>query len=1074
LSIEQKIIPDADVREQVLAPGESFIVQAPAGSGKTTLLASRYVALLAQVARPEEILAITFTKKAAAEMRHRVLKMLAEDTPEAAAVTARDRDLGWQIFTNPNVLKIQTIDSFALDVASQVPSLSQAAGLAITERAQPSYAAAANRLFYRLYSDDQTNPLVAQFLGFLDNDINRAIRLLSFMLARRDQWLAPVRAVATARGQAQTAELVAQAIQDIRHSLSEQLDAAFTAADEAMLQQLADIWGLEDVRDALLPRLLTAKDELRKRLTVKEGLTDADLKKSSKIWLDELNARGLGPLIVAYTKLPKAFDPAAITAAEQTMLTNLHLCCVGVSLAVFELDQVFRETTQIDFTGILLAAKAALRDEQGPTDLALYLDYQICHLLVDEYQDTSRAQFEFFSMLIEGWQNGDGKTFFAVGDPMQSIYRFRDADVSIFNDSIEVGVADTQLVHRQLLANFRSAPAVVAWCNELFSSVFAGGRTASLGEVPFSPAIAMLEDLSVQPFEPVVSLIFADVQTETEFLLNAIRARLEHDPEGTVAILCRARNHVVPLLKQLADADIPVQANDMDLLAKRGVVRDLMNLHQILFNPAQQLAWYAVLRSPMFGLTLEQLALVDAKLDVLTQLDKLAENVSSIERLLKAVAWARQRKYEVPIRELLEGFWLRCGGLDAYARADLEDAAAWFDLVDDLGMSAYDNNQLESALGALFAATEQDAQIQVMTIHRAKGLEFDHVLLPYLDSRTRADDPQLLLWRAGAKGLLMGVNGDSVHDWLKFEERSRATNEEKRMLYVACTRAVKSLVTTFTCEENKNPAGLARWVAPYAKRWESTENRQRHEQPQALQTPAGAYPGTVSPVIERKLQRLPPEYRWQAPLADTQSLAPSSIELKSFPDETAVLTDPISERFEVVLGLLVHRALQWLAQFRPPEQTNTANGALDVTELTLRLQRWLPSLKAPAGLHDALVEQAVMQVNNTLQDEAGRWILALHDDAQNEWPLSGIVNNQLVNAVLDRSFIHNNERWVIDYKTGAPKHGEAKDVFINVETGRYRQQLTRYKTLLSALQPLTVRTALYFTALSRFEEIQVD
>lgn len=1070
MSTEQRVIPDAGVREQVLAPEQSFIVQAPAGSGKTTLLASRYVALLTQVARPEEILAITFTKKAAAEMRHRVLKMLAEDTPQAAAVNARDRERGWQIFTNPNVLKIQTIDSFALDVASQVPSLSQAAGLAITERAQPSYAAAASRLFNRLYSDDQTNPLVARFLGFLDNDINRAIRLLSFMLARRDQWLAPVRAVATAQGQTQIAELVAQAIQDIRQSLSEQLDAALTAEDAAMLQQLADVWGLENVWDALFPRLLTAKDELRKRLTVKEGITDAQLKKTSKIWLQELDLRGLGPLIVAYTKLPEAFDPSDITPAEQTMLTNLHLCCVGVSLAVFELEQVFRDATQIDFTGILLAAKAALRHEQGPTDLALYLDYQICHLLVDEYQDTSRAQFEFFSMLIEGWQNGDGKTFFAVGDPMQSIYRFRDADVSIFNESIEVGVAETRLIHRQLKANFRSAPAVVAWCNELFSNVFAGGRTASLGEVPFSPAVAMLDHVEVQPLEPIVSLVFADVQAETHYLLKAIHARLEHDPEGSIAILCRARNHVVPLLKQLADAGVSVQANDMDLLSKRGVVRDLMNLHQILFNSAQPLAWYAVLRSPMFGLTLEQLALLDAKLDVLTQLETLVENIPSIERLLAALAWAGQRKYEVPLRELLVGFWLRCGGMVAYAHAELEDAAAWFDLIDDLGMAAYDNKLLEAALGALFAASDQDAQVQVMTIHRAKGLEFDHVLLPYLDSRTRADDPQLLLWRAGAQGLLMGINGDPVHDWLKFEERARAANEEKRMLYVACTRAVKSLVTTFTCEEGKNPAGLARWVAPYATRRELSDN----QQPQTLDKSAQADPDVCVTLPDRKLQRLLPEYRWQAPMTDEQTPTLSAIEVMGSAEETPATSDPISERYEVMLGLLIHRALQWLAQFSPPGQVYTAENALNSAELTQRLRRWLPSLKAPASLHNALIEEALMQITNTLQDESGRWILYPHDDAHNEWSLSGIVNNQLVSAVLDRTFVHKDERWVIDYKTGAPRQGEAVDVFVNVETNRYRQQLKRYKTLLSALQPLTVRTALYFTALSRFEEIQID
>ena len=81
-----------------------------------------------------------------------------------------------------------------------------------------------------------------------------------------------------------------------------------------------------------------------------------------------------------------------------------------------------------------------------------------------------------------------------------------------------------------------------------------------------------------------------------------------------------------------------------------------------------------------------------------------------------------------------------------------------------------------------------------MTIHKAKGLEFDHVITPYLDRVPRRDDPQLLMWRAGATGLLMGVRGDSVHSWLQYEEKQRAHNEEKRLLYVACTRATKQLV----------------------------------------------------------------------------------------------------------------------------------------------------------------------------------------------------------------------------------------------------------------------------------------
>ncbi len=175
-----------------------------------------------------------------------------------------------------------------------------------------------------------------------------------------------------------------------------------------------------------------------------------------------------------------------------------------------------------------------------------------------------------------------------------------------------------------------------------------------------------------------------------------------------------------------------------------------------------------------------------------------------------------------------------------------------------------------------------------------------------------------------------------------------------------------------------------------------------------------------------------------------------------------------------MLGLLVHRALQWLAEFRLISGSDTSRDSVSSVELTARLQRWLPALKAPPVLHDALIEQAVIQIMDTLRDASGRWILHPHQAAQNEWSLSGVVNDQLVNAVLDRSFIEARQRWVIDYKTGSPSHGEMVDAFVRLEINRYRPQLKRYKILLSALEPITVRTALYFTALSRFEEIQID
>ena len=113
---------DAEHRAAALQPEASCIVQAPAGSGKTTLLVNRFAALLAGVEKPEQILAITFTRKAAAEMRQRVLSLLDdEQDATAAAIRARDAALGWRLADNPSRLQIQTIDSFAMSLTGRLP-----------------------------------------------------------------------------------------------------------------------------------------------------------------------------------------------------------------------------------------------------------------------------------------------------------------------------------------------------------------------------------------------------------------------------------------------------------------------------------------------------------------------------------------------------------------------------------------------------------------------------------------------------------------------------------------------------------------------------------------------------------------------------------------------------------------------------------------------------------------------------------------------------------------------------------------------------------------------------------------
>src|SRR4030066_239956 len=197
-------IADAAARRQALDPQTSFIVQAPAGSGKTELLTQRYLVLRAQTAPPEEVWAITFTRKAANEMRERVLGALddARNKPRpdkahradswdlARTVIERDIALAWQLITNPSRLRIHTIDSFCSSLTRQMPYLSRfGAPPSTTEDAERLLRDTARNTLAHLNEKDQWTGAVERLLRHLDNNPPKAVELLSRMLARRDQWL---------------------------------------------------------------------------------------------------------------------------------------------------------------------------------------------------------------------------------------------------------------------------------------------------------------------------------------------------------------------------------------------------------------------------------------------------------------------------------------------------------------------------------------------------------------------------------------------------------------------------------------------------------------------------------------------------------------------------------------------------------------------------------------------------------------------------------------------------------------------------------------------------------------------
>jgi ATP-dependent helicase/nuclease subunit A len=159
-------------------------------------------------------------------------------------------------------------------------------------------------------------------------------------------------------------------------------------------------------------------------------------------------------------------------------------------LAAGQLWLAFQEAGEVDFIEIAARAGLALGDDEAPTDLAQALDYRIRHLLVDEFQDTSPSQVGLLEKLTRGWMPDDGRTLFVVGDPMQSIYRFRKADVGLFLRVRERGIGDIRLQHLRLFRNNRSYPGIVDWVNAAFPGIFPAEDCPEAGAVRYAESAA--------------------------------------------------------------------------------------------------------------------------------------------------------------------------------------------------------------------------------------------------------------------------------------------------------------------------------------------------------------------------------------------------------------------------------------------------------------------------------------------------------------------------------------------------------------------------------------------------------
>ncbi len=1151
--------PDQAQRERALDPSRSILVQAPAGSGKTDLLARRFLRLLSEVDDPGQIVAITFTKAAAAEMRHRILseleKAAATHAPDPSAdefsmqslahrALRRSQALGWQLLDLPAQLRIKTIDSFCRELAVQQPLLTELGGeLGMNEQPAELYRRAARRTLEKIDGDDPAvTSALESLLLWRDNNWQEMESLLVAMLGTRDRWMhefvlerVPDWGALRERLERPFANAVHESIthldallgqvpgaQNEAHLLSRFACEQSGGSLQRSLAELADFPAgpfttheeLEDGRRAFLcvADLLLIKDgSFRQRVNKSQGFpADRKVEKLRHASLVQaLNqVDGLEASLAAIRDLP----PARYSDEDWQIVQS---CFTVLRHAAGELRTVFAETGAVDFVEVAQIALHVLQGDDGlPSEAGLALADGIRHLLVDEFQDTSRRQHQLLSRLIAAWPEHTGRTCFVVGDPMQSIYSFRDADAELFPRVRTVGLeipANPPFLFDfvPLAANFRTVPSLVDHLNEVFDQVFPVNTSSNITfahatparESPATPAAHFTLHLEFAPrtmpgkaADPElvhqqeasqaaqVQEIVALIRSKQRQIDEAHLARVGgEDCKYRIAILGRTRKALEPIAAALREAQIPFRAVELEQLKDRPEVLDALALARALLNPQDRVAWLGVLRAPWCGLALDDLhklasadddtvlrrsipELLEERLGLLS-----ADARRAASRVLNATESVPALRAALPTASLgtwLQQAWLGLGGaacIDATALANLD--LLW-SCLDNLPGGEQDLLSLavDAALEKLTAlpdpAASSECGVQLMTIHKSKGLEFEVVVVPELQATGGRSTGNLLSWLE--RGLAepdgsseiteflvaplqpKGADRGQSKGWVDRVRLDRESEEMRRILYVAATRAREELHFfarpaykdengNLSLVEPKNSLLATAWpalqkeVTARFEEWKSATSISEPAEDQLIESIAASGDGNLlvmsSPGRPAILRRLPADFELPASNAiarSTQSLVGASDLQRNARHEGGLLSR--------ALGNAVHKLLEELARLRTTHDWTSARAAL------AHLQPNIAAQIRAAGVNRNHAESIAANAFNfaikASHDSHGQWILSPHADAASEASWAGIVAGGLRTVRVDRIFRAGLDPlsegadawWIIDYKTAHADH----------------------------------------------------
>jgi ATP-dependent helicase/nuclease subunit A len=866
-------LPDATARRNAVDPSLNIVLEASAGTGKTRVLVERYVNLLRAGVEPDHILAITFTRKAAAEMRQRIVERLKDASRRSEFDAARWRDLKERL----GDIAVSTIDAFCLSLLREFP---------LEADVDPGF---------DLADDTEVPRLIGESL-------DQAFRI-SRGIARDDEDVALVFAQLGERrlrsGIAALLDRRLVAPHALRRFLQKgPRDLTAASACEASAARLRDIFaGVRDGVELFLsdgprrhPQFAMLADDIR-RLVAGGPRTVAPPdggdgrpfqgrheQAAFRNLIDRLRAYFLTqdgkprgdrftgtPFNAADCDSPDAWKRHRAAAAQIAPLVAREICGFRRDLnAVMSRGvwRIFAVTLQqyqhtldaharLDFSGVLERAVLLLKEMDEFAESRLRLEARHRHVLVDEFQDTSRAQWELVRQLVKSWGEGFGvgsdaipPSIFVVGDRKQSIYGFRDADVAMVDEAAGfiAALRPDGLPAQAITVSFRSAPGILAFVNDVFAQIVAGEATATARRDAFryseSDRFPVGDDetvrLQADTTEEGVAVVVGDtahnaaerVGDEIVRLLSGTTVR-----DRTTGLRREARAADIAILFRSRDSHREFEA----ALDRRGVptyvykglgffdadeIQDAVALLRYLADPLSDLRAATLLRSRIVRLSDGGVARLGAQCaeaileaELVAAAAALGDEDRRVFELLRGavprwLSWvdrlAPSELLEAVLGETAYALELR-GTRRPQARENLKKLRGMIRRAENQGYATL--ARVADHLERLAVGDESNAAIDavdavsLMTVHAAKGLEFPIVFVVNMGRGTggiRA--PIRVSDDAGGEASVAIADYQSEADE---DASARDREESKRLLYVALTRARDRLYLSATVKDGQ-------------------------------------------------------------------------------------------------------------------------------------------------------------------------------------------------------------------------------------------------------------------------------